>query len=104
MDIDVVYADHLKPRTDALREIAGGLTAAQQRLKSRGIESELTTAPQGEETKLFVKQNRLAVKVEVNHVFRGTLLPVTTKRLNGSGVRGALRQQNCGRVGPPASA
>jgi len=82
VDIDVVFTDHLKPRTDALREIAGGLTAAQQRLKSRGIESELTTAPQGEETKLFVKQNRLAVKVEVNHVFRGTLLPVTTKRLN----------------------
>ena len=29
-----------------------------------------------------MKQNRLAVKAEVNHVFRGTLLPVTTKRLN----------------------
>jgi hypothetical protein len=82
VDIDVVFTDHLKPRTEALREIAGGLTAAQQRLKSRGIESELTSAAQGEETKLFVKQSRLAVKVEVNHVFRGTLLPVTTERLN----------------------
>jgi hypothetical protein len=29
-----------------------------------------------------VKQNSLAVKVEVNHVFRGTILPVTTMRLN----------------------
>ena len=84
VDIDVVFTDHLKDRTDALKEIASGLTDAQQRLKSRGIESELITAAQGEETKLMVKQNRLIVKVEVNHVFRGTLLPVTTKRLNKS--------------------
>lgn len=82
VDIDVVFTDHLKPRTDALKEIASGLADARQRLKSRGIESELITAAQGEETKLFVNQNRLEVKVEVNHVFRGTLLPVTTKRLN----------------------
>ena len=82
VDIDVVFTDHLKPRTEALKEITAGLTAARQHLKSRGIDSELTTAGQGEETKLFVKQNRLAVKVEVNHVFRGTLLPVSTMRLN----------------------
>jgi hypothetical protein len=42
----------------------------------------LTVAAAGEETKLFVKQNSLAVKVEVNHVFRGTLLPVTKMRLH----------------------
>jgi len=82
VDIDVVYTDHLKPRTEALKDVAAGLSAAQQHLKARSIDSELTTAAQGEETKLFVKQNRLAVEVEVNHVFRGTLLPVTTMRLN----------------------
>ena len=81
VDIDVVFTDHMTPRTEALKEIAAGLADAQQRLKSRGIESELVTAVQGEETKLFVNRNRLVVKVEVNHVFRGTLLPVTTKRL-----------------------
>lgn len=82
VDIDVVFTDHLTPRTEALKEIAAGLADAQQRFKSRGIQSELMTAAQGEETKLFVNQNRLEVKVEVNHVFRGTLLPVVTKRLN----------------------
>lgn len=82
VDIDVVFTDHLKPRAEALKEIAAGLVEAQQRLKARGIESELITAAQGEETKLFVNQNRLEVKVEVNHVFRGTLLPVTAKGLN----------------------
>ena len=82
VDIDVVFTDHLKPRTEALKEIAAGLADARQRLKSHGIESELITAAQGEETKLFVNQNRLDVKVEVNHVFRGTLLPVSTRRLN----------------------
>ncbi len=82
VDIDVVFTDHLKPRTGALNEIAAGLADTRKRLKSRGIESELITAAKGEETKLFVNQNRLQVKVEVNHVFRGTLLPVSTKRLN----------------------
>ena len=82
VDIDVVFTDHLTPRTEALKEIAAGLAGTQQRLKSRAIESELITAAKGEEAKLFVNQNRLAVKVEVNHVFRGTLLPVTTKRIN----------------------
>jgi|ERR1051326_327339 predicted nucleotidyltransferase component of viral defense system len=81
VDIDVVFRDHLQPRAEALKEIAAGLRATQQRLKSRGIDSELTSVAQGGETKLFVKENRLAVKVEVNHVFRGTLLPVTTMRL-----------------------
>jgi hypothetical protein len=68
VDIDVVFTDHLKARTEALKEIAAGLADAKQRLKSRGIESELITSAQGEETKLFVNQNRLEVKVEVNHV------------------------------------
>lgn len=82
VDIDVAFTDHLEPRTEAMKEIAAGLDEVRQRLESRGFESELITAAQGEETKLFVNQNRLEVKVEVNHVFRGTLLPVTMKRLN----------------------
>ena len=82
VDIDVVFTDHLTARTEALKEIGTGLGAAQRQLRARGIDSELITSAQGEETKLFVKQNSLAVKVEVNHVFRGTILPVTTMRLN----------------------
>jgi len=82
VDIDVVFTDHLTARAEALKEIATGLGAAQRQLKARGIDSELINSAHGEETKLFVKQNNLAVKVEVNHVFRGTILPVTTMPLN----------------------
>ena len=57
VDIDVVFTDHLTPRTEALKEIAAGLRAAQRHLKARGIDSELITSAQGEETKLF--NNRL---------------------------------------------
>jgi predicted nucleotidyltransferase component of viral defense system len=82
VDIDVVFTDRLKPRTEALQEIAAGLKAVQQRLEARGIKSDLIGTVQGEEAKLFANQNQLTVKVEVNHVFRGTLLPPTTKRLS----------------------
>jgi predicted nucleotidyltransferase component of viral defense system len=81
VDLDVVYADHLKTRAEALNDIASGLAQARTRLEARGIEVELRMPAGGEETKLFVRRLRSLVKVEVNHVFRGTLLPVETRRL-----------------------
>jgi hypothetical protein len=81
VDLDVVYADHLKTRAEALNDIASGLAQARTRLKARGIEVELRIPKSGEETKLFIRRLRSLVKVEVNHVFRGTLLPVETRRL-----------------------
>ena len=39
------------------------------------------TTQLGEELKLFIERNRTRVKVEVNHVFRGTILPVEPRPL-----------------------
>jgi len=33
------------------------------------------------EVKLFVQRDRTRVKIEVNHVFRGTILPVQSRPL-----------------------
>ncbi len=81
VDIDVVYVTHQKSRDVALREIAAELTALQQRLRSRGIDAEIAASKTGDETKLFARRGRQQVKIEINYVFRGTLLPIEQRPL-----------------------
>ena len=81
VDLDVVYVPHDTARRAALEEIAGALDAAQKRLAALGIASELIRTKAGDEVKLLIHRDRSQVKVEVNHVFRGTVLPVETRRL-----------------------
>lgn len=81
VDIDIVYVDHRKGRAEALTEISMELGRIRERLIARGMDTELVSSQQGEETKLLVRRGRSLVKTEVNHVFRGTLLPIETKRL-----------------------
>lgn len=81
VDIDVVYLLHDKPRAAALAEIATELNALRARLLRRGVAAELTASAAGDETKLFVRRGRDQVKVEINHVFRGSVLPVETRPL-----------------------
>ena len=81
VDIDVVFVPHQTPRDTALAEIANELSALQTRLNRRGIKAELASSKTGDETKLFARRDRVEVKIEINHVFRGTLLPVGTRSL-----------------------
>ena len=71
VDIDVVFVPHQTPRDTALAEIANELSALQTRINRRGIRAELTSSKTGDETKLFVRRDRIEVKIEINHVFRG---------------------------------
>jgi Nucleotidyl transferase AbiEii toxin, Type IV TA system len=87
VDIDVVYADHQTPRTEALKTIAGGLEAARKQLAKSGVAAEISGAKEGEEIKLFVRRGSILVKVEVNHVFRGTVLPVEIRQLHSEARR-----------------
>ncbi len=84
VDIDVVFTEHDATRDGALGSISSGLEAARRRLANAGLESEVSTTKDGDEIKLFVRRGRNQVKVEVNHVFRGTVLPVETKRLGNA--------------------
>ena len=81
VDIDVVYAAHETGREKALAEIAAELTAIQRRLISRGIGAEITSTKTGDETKILARRGREEVKIEINYVFRGTLLPVENRPL-----------------------
>jgi hypothetical protein len=81
VDIDVVYTDHHAARDAALKYISSGLDAVRKRLAKAGLEAEVSATKDGDEIKLFLRRGRNQVKVEVNHVFRGTVLPVETRRL-----------------------
>ena len=81
VDIDVVYTDHQATRDEALKSISGGLEATRKQLAKLGMEAKVSATKEGDEIKLFIQRGRNQVKVEVNHVFRGTVLPVETRRL-----------------------
>jgi hypothetical protein len=87
VDIDVVYTDHEASRDEALKSISKGLEAVQKRLAKAGLGSEVSATRDGDEIKLFIRRGENSVKVEVNHVFRGTLLPVETRRLDAEAGR-----------------
>jgi len=57
------------------------LNAVQRRLAGANIEAEVSGTKDGDEIKLFIRRGRNQVKVEVNYVFRGTVLPVQKKQL-----------------------
>jgi len=82
VDIDVVFTDHTLNREDALRAIAANLNAAKSAISTIGFRATLPTTKSGDDVKLFVEGNGLQVKVEVNFVFRGTVLPVQQRPLN----------------------
>lgn len=82
VDIDVVYLDHRTGRDSALEVIRSELTAIRQRLHDRGMDSEIASSRRGDETKLFARRGRQQVKIEINHVFRGSLLPPELRSLS----------------------
>ena len=81
VDIDVVYTDHQASRDEALKSISKGLEAVRKRLAKAGLEADVSATKDGDEIKLFIRRGRNQVKVEVNHVFRGTVLPMETRQL-----------------------
>ncbi|HEY3852944.1 MAG TPA: nucleotidyl transferase AbiEii/AbiGii toxin family protein [Verrucomicrobiae bacterium] len=81
VDIDVVYTNHQATRDEALKSISQGLEAVRKRLAKAGLEADVSATKDGDEIKLFIRRERNQVKVEVNHVFRGTVLPVEKRRL-----------------------
>lgn len=81
VDIDVVFVDHALERNEALEAIASDLAAAKSAISDMGFRAALPTTKTGDEVKLLAELGSARVKVEVNCVFRGTLLPVARARL-----------------------
>jgi predicted nucleotidyltransferase component of viral defense system len=80
VDLDLVYTDHRSTRKQALAMISEELREAQERIKVAGIDSRFGGSD-AEESKLLLERSRVRVKIEVNHIFRGTLLDATERPL-----------------------
>ena len=86
VDIDVVFTDHTMPREEALQSIGNELARAKNAIERLGYAAHFTKAAangkiKGDDVKLTVFSAESAVKIEVNHVFRGTLLAPTAHEL-----------------------
>lgn len=83
VDIDLVFIDPEAPNRDkalavieeSLRHVAAEL---ERRLK---VKVQRTSSGSDQETKLFVSRGATRVKIEVNHVFRGSVYPVVEGNL-----------------------
>ncbi|ALD89407.1 hypothetical protein CR3_0148 [Cupriavidus gilardii CR3] len=82
VDIDVVYLPRDVLREDAMLAIHRELTAIAQRAAALGFRTRMIGARDQRETKLIVDNDISQVKVEVNLVFRGTVLPVERRALS----------------------
>jgi len=87
VDIDVVYTDHTAPRVAALKAISDGLNQIQKQLVRVKLDAQIAATGKGDEIKMFIQRGPIQVKVEVNHVFRGTVLPVENRALNAEARR-----------------
>jgi predicted nucleotidyltransferase component of viral defense system len=76
VDLDLVFVDYALGRDEALAAINQAILGADERLKKRGFQTHVTAVADAGETKIFIRRDKLEVKVEVNFVLRGTLHPV----------------------------
>jgi predicted nucleotidyltransferase component of viral defense system len=81
VDIDVVFLDHTLAREAAIAAIGEELTRIQSALRPLELNVAIPTHQDGEEVKLVVSDTNAQVKVEVNQVFRGSLLPPEVRGL-----------------------
>jgi hypothetical protein len=82
VDIDVVFTDHTLDRATALQAISSELRVISEKLEAMGYEVLLHRNSANNESKLKVLSPLAEVKVEVNEVFRGTLLPLQQRSLS----------------------
>jgi predicted nucleotidyltransferase component of viral defense system len=81
-DLPRLSTDHSLGREAALQAIAAELSAISQKLEAMGYEVRQRRNSAGNESKLMVIGPLAEVKVEVNEVFRGTLLPLQQRPLS----------------------
>ena len=82
VDIDVVFQPRQVPRDEAVAAIDAELAAIGQRVASLGLRTRRLRGADAGDTKLIVENDTSQVKIEVNTVFRGTVLPIERMPLN----------------------
>lgn len=81
VDLDLVYVPWQIPRAEAIGAIAGELAAIANRLNRRGYKVRTIAGGEFGDSKLLIDDGTSLVKVEVNPVFRGTVLDVERRPL-----------------------
>ncbi|WP_433706426.1 nucleotidyl transferase AbiEii/AbiGii toxin family protein [Paraburkholderia sacchari] len=86
VDIDVVYTDHVPDREEALKHIGEELARAKAAIERQGFNAKYSQTAangkqKGSDVKLTAFSAETSVKVEVNYVFRGTLLRPQSRQL-----------------------
>lgn len=76
VDVDVVFCDHTVDREEAMRQISRELSRIRTEILALGFEAESRKSKEEDEVKIIVSSAEIQVKIEVNFVFRGTVLPV----------------------------
>jgi predicted nucleotidyltransferase component of viral defense system len=76
VDIDVVYTPRQTPREQALKAISDELDAIAGRLVRLDLTTRKVNSRNLGDTKLLIENAESQIKVEVNVVFRGTVLPI----------------------------
>lgn len=83
VDIDLVLTEHYSDRDSALARIEGALDEISENLRTRlRVEVQRRTSGSPYETKMFIVRSGVGVKVEVNHVFRGSVYPIVSQALS----------------------
>jgi predicted nucleotidyltransferase component of viral defense system len=82
VDLDVVYLPWQVPRDQALQAIKQELTAIAKRVTSLGVQARLVPSKELGDIKLIAENETSQVKVDVNVVFRGSVLPVIRRSLS----------------------
>jgi predicted nucleotidyltransferase component of viral defense system len=81
VDLDLVFTDYRLDRESALAAISTAVGNMASRITKLGLQVHLPSRMEGEEAKLFIRQGRIEVKVEINQVLRGTIHPVVMTRM-----------------------
>jgi len=84
VDLDLVFTDHTLPRAEALQVITSGLQTISDRLHKTGFSVRTIGNKVMGGTKLVIEDGTSMVKIEVNTVLRGTVLPVEHHSLTKS--------------------
>ena len=81
VDLDLVFVDPAPLWDAALEKVKATLQQARERLTAAGFVVQEPTSD-ADETRLQVRRGAVQVKIDVNHVFRGTVLPVAMRGLS----------------------
>jgi hypothetical protein len=98
VDIDLVFTDRTLLRKQALQAISAELQSIKTRLERRGLKAQVGLSG-AEEAKLSVRNDYAQVKVEVNIVARGTVLPP-----QATGLTAAAREKFAAEISVPVLA